>query len=290
MKRDRTKAKRRPRPWLKLPSPRLLKIAAAGAAVGAVLAPVAYVARAGLPQPLHNAWAAVESRTLAVSAQAGLSVQEILVDGRIETPAADVLAVLEVSRNSPILSFEPAEARAKLEKLAWVKTASVERWLPNTIYVRLTEREPLALWQKQGRLTLIDRDGVEIRGTDIGRFSQLPVVVGDDAPPHAAALVALLSTEPELAKRVSAAVRVGGRRWNVNLDMGDGRTVEAQLPELNPAAAWAKLAELERADGLLERNIVTVDLRLPDRLVVRVIRDPVPAAGKRGGKGEKKST
>lgn len=287
MKRERSKASRRPRRWLKKPSPRVLKIGTAIVALVAATAPVVYVAYSGLPETVRGTLASFQSHTLVASGKIGLSVQEILVDGRVETPGAEVLAVLEVSRNSPILGFQPADARAKLEKLAWVKNASVERWLPNTIYVRLTEREPLALWQRQGRLTLIDHDGAEIRNADVSHFSHLPVVVGDDAPPHAAALVALLDTEPALARRVSAAVRVGARRWNVNLDMGDGRTIEVQLPEINPAAAWVRLAELERTNGLFERNIITVDLRIPDRLVVRVIQPP---AAKRGGKSERKST
>jgi len=291
MKKDRSKTARRPRRWLKKPSPRMIRISVAIGALVVAAAPMVYVAHSGLPETLRSTLNTVETRTLAVSGQMGLSVQEILVDGRVETPAADVLALLEVSRNSPILGFQPADARAKLEKLPWVKNASVERWLPNTIYVRLTEREPLALWQRQGRLTLIDRDGAEIRNADVSHFGALPVVVGDDAPPHAATLVALLDTEPTLARRVSAAVRVGARRWNVNLDMGDGRTIEVQLPELNPASAWARLAELERANGLFEHNIITVDLRIPDRLVVRVIKEAPPApAGKRGAKIERKST
>jgi cell division protein FtsQ len=269
----------------------MLKLGIAVLAVATVTAPAIYVAHSGLPETLRATLATMQTRILVTSGQIGLSVQEILVDGRVETPAAEVLAVLEVSRNSPILGFQPADARAKLEKLAWVKTASVERWLPNTIYVRLTEREPLALWQRQGRLTLVDREGAEIRGADVSHFSQLPVVVGDDAPPHAATLVALLATEPALAKRVSAAVRVGARRWNVNLEMGDGRTIEVQLPEINPATAWARLAELEQANGLLEHNIITVDLRIPDRLVVRVIKEAPPASpGSKRGKSERKST
>jgi len=80
----------------------------------------------------------------------------------------------------------------------------------------------------------------------------------------------VLATEPELAKRVNAAVRVGGRRWNLKMDNG----IEIQLPEQNPGAAWAQLAKLERSSNLLARNVETVDLRLPDRLVVRTVPEP----------------
>ena len=283
------KPARRPRRWLKAPSPRALKIAGVVAAISASGGAAAYVMRDGLPVPIRNAWAAAETRLLTASAAIGLSVQEVFVDGRAETPAPDVLRVLEVSRNQPILAFEPAVAKAELEKLPWVKSASVERRLPNTVYVSLIEREPLALWQRRGQLAVIDRDGVEIAGADVDRFANLPVVVGDGAPPRAAALLALLDTEPTLARHVAAAVRVGDRRWNLRLDMGGGRVIDALLPEENMGAAWARLAELERDNGLFERAITAVDLRLPDRLVVRTER-AVPPPAARPDKSAKKAT
>ncbi len=288
----RAKKPRRPRRWprFKWPSARTLKISGAALAFAAAAAPVIYLARTGLPATAIEAYDRTVSRTIAASAQLGLSVQEIFVEGRGETPGADVLEVLDVSRGTPILTFDPALAKADLEKLPWVRTAAVERRLPDTVYVRLKERRPLALWQHHGKYALIGDDGQEIGGTDIARFGHLPVVVGDDAPRHAAGLLSLLSTEPDLERRVVAAVRVGERRWNLRIDAGADRTIEVQLPEINPAAAWSRLAEAVRAAGLFERNVVNVDLRLPDRLVVRVIREPPPAPPAKRGKNERKAT
>jgi cell division protein FtsQ len=292
VKKKTAKPARRPRRWLKLPSPRVLAIIGASSGVAVTGGVTAYLMRDGLPRYAHDAMHATGERMVAASARLGLTVQDVFVEGRVETPAEDVLHVLDVSRNEPILSFDPAAAKAELEKLPWVKSASVERRLPNVVYVKLIEREPLALWQRHGQLTLIDRDGVEIAGVDVGRFGNLPVVVGAGAPPRAAGLLALLATEPELARHVSAAVRVGDRRWNLRLDVGSGRVVEALLPEENPGAAWARLAELARDNGLFERDITAVDLRFPDRLVVRAVRaaPPNPPAGGRGDKPAKKST
>lgn len=287
----RAKSNRRPRRWPRFtrPSARTLKLGAGVAALALALAPIVYVAKAGLPPVASETYDHALSRAIAASASAGLSVQEIFVEGRIETAGTEVLDVLDVSRGTPILTFDPAAAKAELESLPWVRSASVERRLPDTVYVRLKERRPLALWQRHGQHALIGDDGKEIARADIARFSQLPVVVGDDAPAHAAALLSLLSTEPDLARRVTAAVRVGERRWNLRIDAGADRTVEVQLPEVNPAAAWVRLAEAVRASGLFDRNVVNVDLRLPDRLVVRVIKEPPPAAPAKRGKGEKKA-
>jgi cell division protein FtsQ len=227
---------------------------------------------------------------LAATASAGLKVEEILVEGRVETPGPRVLAVLDVKLGMPILAFDPAQARAELERLSWVKAAAVERRLPGTILVRIVERRALALWQHDRRLFVIDREGKEIKDADPAHFARLPLVVGDDAPRHAAQLLALLALEPDLKKRVTAAVRVGARRWNLRMDAGEGATVDVQLPETNAGAAWSRLAELERANKLLGRNVSVIDLRIPDRLIVRAAPEPPPPPRTRGSRNPGKPT
>ncbi len=206
----------------------------------------------------------------AASAGAGLSVQEVLVEGRERTPKPDVLAALGgVSRGSSILAVDTAAARATLEAMPWVKRAVVERNLPGEIYVRLEERRPLAIWQQRGRLQVIDTEGLPIDAAEPGRHTHLLLVVGEDAPDDAARLIAVLRSEPELAERVNAAVRLGGRRWNVRLD----DRVDVQLPEEEMAAAWQQLARLEERQSLLQRNVSVIDMRMPDRMVVRMSPD-----------------
>ena len=199
------------------------------------------------------------------TADAGLAVDDVLVEGRNRTDPGAILTAVRVERGSPILAFDPHTAKAELEALPWVRTAMVERRLPDLVYVRLTEREPLAIWQLNGKLSVIDRTGRVIDGAQAERFATLPLVVGRDAPDHAAALLSVLDSEPELRTKVIAAVRVASRRWNVRLTGG----IDVHLPESEPAAAWSHLARIERQRGVLGRDVVTIDLRLPDRLIVR---------------------
>jgi cell division protein FtsQ len=288
----RRPARRRPNNSLLAwpPSPRTIRIAAMSSAVAVAVGLPLYLWRAGVPDVVADAYQDVRTGVLAATGSAGLKVQEILVEGRVETPARHVLAVLDVKRGSPILAFDPAQARIELERLAWIKDASVERRLPDTIIVRISERRPLALWQHSARLTVIDHDGQEIKDADPAKFSKLPMVVGDDAPKHASQLLALLALEPDLEKRVAAAIRVGSRRWNLRMDAGDGVTVDVQLPEINAGAAWARLAELERANKLLDRSVSVIDLRIPDRLIVRAVRETPPPAPARGARNPGKPT
>ncbi len=195
----------------------------------------------------------------------GFRIEEILVTGRGETSQKDLLAAVGLHRGAPIFAFDPAAARAKIEALPWVKSATVERMLPNTVVLRIRERRPLAIWQSEGRFALIDGEGRIIKRDGLERYAGMLLVVGEDAPSHTADLVRMLAVEPTLRDRVKAAVRVGGRRWNVRLK----NDVDVRLPEENPAEAWKRLAEYDRRHGVLERDVQILDLRIPDRLIVR---------------------
>jgi len=225
-------------------------------------------------------WTAARAEaTLRMTARAGLGVREIVVSGRVHTSSAEILSALDLHVGDPLLGFDSRAARAELERLPWVKEARVERHFPSAVRIRLTERAPLALWQTQGRHAVLDAEGREIRKVDPGAFADLLVVIGADAPAHARDLLDLLATEPDLRPRVTAAVRVAGRRWDLLLDGG----VRIQLPELQAAAAWARLADAQRREAILARAVAQIDLRLADRITVRPVAADaaIPAAAAR---------
>lgn len=200
------------------------------------------------------------------TARLGLVVTDIKVEGRETTDRETILTALGAGPGTPILAISPRRAKEQLESLPWVRTAVVERRLPDTLYIRLVERKPLALWQHGGKIELIDHEGAVIRVTRLDRFAKLPMVVGESAASHAAELLDMLATEPDLAARVTAAIRVGDRRWNLRID----NAIDVLLPAEAAASAWTQLARLERSSAILKRDVQTVDVRLPDRLVLRV--------------------
>lgn len=211
-------------------------------------------------------------QALALSAAVGLVVREVITEGRALTGREDLLTSLAVFAGEPILGVDTATAKSRLERLPWVQSVSVTRLLPDTLHIRLVERRPLALWQRHGSFVLIDGRGRVIEGNHVQRFANLPIIVGPDAPAHAAALFADLSVEPTLLRRVRGASRIGGRRWNLYLD----DDVEVRLPAGNGEAAWRRLAAAERSAGLLERAVSVIDLRQPDRLVLRLTPEALP--------------
>jgi cell division protein FtsQ len=196
----------------------------------------------------------------------GLTVSEITVEGRETTDRETILAALAAGPGTPILAVSPTHVREQLEALPWVRAAVIERRLPGTLYVRLVERKPLALWQHSGKLELVDCEGSIIPVARLDRFAKLPLVVGEGAANHAAELIEMLGSNPDLAARVTAAVRVGDRRWNLRID----NAIDVLLPADAMTTAWSQLARLERSSAILKREVLTIDLRLPDRLVLRV--------------------
>jgi len=254
---------RQARPW----SRRTILLSSGAAALAALALTGFVLQRTGV---IARGVVAVEQRVFAWTAERGLAIGNVQVEGRGRASRAAVLSAVAVARGMPLLAVDPAQAKQRLEAVPWIRSASVERRFPDTLHIRLVERQPLAFWQRHGKLVLIDRDGVVIPTERLDSFRSLIVLVGPDAPGHAAALLDMLATEPDLAAHVAAAVRVGGRRWNLQLDSN----VEIALPEDDPTAGWRRLAQLERSDGILEREIQAVDLRLPDRLVVRTATEP----------------
>jgi len=261
----------------------LLRPAGLGLLAAGALAATALAVMAAHP---YGRLAAVWDSAAEIAAGGGLQVQDVLVEGMHNTPPELVREALGVRRGDPILGFDPHEARERLQLIAWVGQAHVERLLPGTIKVRLEERQPFAIWQREGKFSVIDREGRVVATENVGAFGRLPLIVGLGADRAAAPMVDALRGATEVQERVHALVRVSERRWNLRLRNG----TDVLLPEGQEAAAITRLAELQAKQGLMDRPLVAIDLRLPDKLVLRLPPAPptAPAADQqkpRSGRG-----
>lgn len=197
----------------------------------------------------------------------GFRLDQVTLEGREHADAAAIRQALGIVQGAPILAVSLAEMKTRLEAVPEVKSVGITRVLPNQLAITIHERNPAAWWQQGGEQQLIDAEGVVLARSKYSDTLSLPVVVGEDAPKHVGELLALLNAAPGLKPDVVAAVRVGQRRWNVQLT----REVVVMLPEENPVAAWKRFADLAEKDALLSKAIRSVDMRVEDRVFIMPI-------------------
>ncbi|EJF89061.1 cell division protein FtsQ/DivIB [Bartonella tamiae] len=200
----------------------------------------------------------------AVASTFGFAVEKIDIVGNHHVSDLDVLLALGLDGETSTIGFDAAIARQTLAELPWVRSVDVQKIYPNTVRIALIEREPYAIWQHGDNLDVIDRDGRVIVPFRSGLEKDLPLVVGVGAGVNAASFVPDVATFPSLKSHVRAYVRVGDRRWDVLLDNG----VRIKLPEFDAQKRLSDAVKIEKSQGLFTRDVVSVDLRLPDRIVV----------------------
>jgi len=204
---------------------------------------------------------------------AGFRITEIAINGRKQLSQDEVLAIGGVNGRSSLLFLDAAIVRDKLKANPWIGEATVLKLYPGQIQIDIVERTAFALWQNDGRLAVIADDGAVLEPYLSRRFISLPLVVGKGADTRARDFLALLDRYPQVKSQTKAAIFVGERRWNLRLKDG----LDIRLPEHDVGNALAALSKLDKEDRLFSRDIVAIDMRLQDRLVVQLSEDAAKA-------------
>jgi len=228
----------------------------------------------------------------AVTARTGFAVDKVRVFGHRETSEIDVLDKLELDGWTSLIGFNADSARERITTLPWVESASVRKVYPDVLEIRLQERVPFAIWQHEAELSIIGAKGNIIAPFTGASHSDLPLVVGPGAGEQAAGFIASVAAFPEIASRVKGYIQVADRRWDLRLD--NGMTI--RLPEAGVSQALADVVTMDREQRLLSRDVMSIDMRLADRVVVQlspeaatIRKDALDAQGKARKKAGKKN-
>ena len=236
------------------PRPRLRTLLRGTAAIGLFAAMiVGYAERTRLFDGLVTA-----------SVDAGLRLETIEVRGRSHTPKPVIIAASELTLGEPMLTISLPALHERLSTIGWIRTVAVERRMPSTIRVEITERVPMALLQTEDGHRVIDETGTVIAGADPSAFGHLTVVAGSSAARNAAPILNILRTEPELFAEVWAVTFQSERRWDVHLRSG----IRVRLPETDPRTAWSQLAIIDHSKQITDRDLAVIDMRVPDQMIV----------------------
>ena len=211
--------------------------------------------------------AAAYQQYAALAAKAGFQVKRVPVTGmeRVDQLKVYQLVLAEKDRAMPLVDIE--KIRADLLQYGWIKDARVSRRLPDTLAVEIIERKPAALWQRNGRYSLIDANGIVLANVRAGEGGDLPTLNGNGANAHIVALNALLDNASALKSQVSGASWIGKRRWDLQFQTGE--TLALPEGEAEAAKALLNFARLDGVHRLLGRDLIHFDLRDPDRAYFR---------------------
>jgi cell division protein FtsQ len=197
---------------------------------------------------------------------AGFRIVSLALSGEHHISREEVLTIAGVTDRSALLFLDVEETRERLKTNPWIADATVLKLYPGELQIEIKEREPFALWQKDGQVSVIAADGTVLEPYRNPRLRHLPLLVGRGADVQAKDFLALLGRFPDIREQVRASILVGQRRWNLRLK----NSLDVRLPEEGVASALERLVALDRDAKLLSRDIVAVDLRLPDRVTVRL--------------------
>jgi cell division protein FtsQ len=209
---------------------------------------------------------------------AGFMLRRVEITGNERVSTLDIYNVAFDQDSMAMPLIDLAGTRARLLRFGWIRDVQVSRRLPDTLVVRVVERVPVAIWQNNLQLSLIDADGVVLEPVRVAAMPDLPLVIGPDANRHIVNLGALIEAAPRLRPQIAGATWVGQRRWDIRFQSGE----TLSLPEGDDEArrAITRFAMMDQQNPLLGQNFARIDMRDPRRTYVRISREPgaiVPA-------------
>ncbi|MEM7237466.1 MAG: cell division protein FtsQ/DivIB [Pseudomonadota bacterium] len=242
--------------------------------IAIIYLPLAVVAlivwRVAADETLSGALRAEVNRVFEVAMEdPDLAVRKVEVLGGSDELHSRLTDQLGTIVGVPAMALDLRDLRSRIEELGAVRSARVELSTKGTLRVLVSERRPAALWRDpDGNLHVVDKSGVRI-STAATRSARpgLILILGDGALDQVSEALRIMRAAPAFQPRLRALVRVGERRWDLVLD----RDLRVLLPETGAPDAIARVMALHMGeDQLLERDLKVIDMRVPERPVLRM--------------------
>lgn len=223
------------------------------------------------------------SEIFETTATRGWGLEDITLEGRQKTSKADLLQVTGLKRGDNIIEIDLKKLGEKIKTLPWIKEVSItRRYFPNILHISISEKKVKSIWQYKNEFYPIDEDG-KIIETEYVPQKDILLIVGEDAPENINALTEILETDKELFSRIKAANFISKRRWDLIFDnIENGITVK--LPQEDVKEAWEKLIKLNTTNGILKRKLTFIDLRLKNKVIVKISEESEAGADSAGNK------
>lgn len=211
---------------------------------------------------------------------AGFELKAITLTGQRELAEGDILEAAQLSTRDALPFIDAQALRDRLLKLPLVRDAEVSKLYPDHVVISVKEREAFAYWQRAGKISVIARDGTVIDELRDETELALPFVVGEGANARVEEYLKLAQIAGGLRAPARAGILVSGRRWTLRLDNG----VDVKLPETKPEQALERLVRLDRDHKILNRDVLSLDMRIEGRATLRLSEEAYAARAEKLGR------
>jgi cell division protein FtsQ len=176
------------------------------------------------------------------------------------------LYLADEGRRDGLVTFAQ-DVRRTISGLDAVARAELHIRAGGVLQITIDERLPAVVWRGRDGLELLDVNGLRVSA--LGARSDrpdLPLIAGEGAYEGVPEALDILAAASPIEDRIRGLVRVGARRWDVVLDRGQ----RVMLPETGAVRAMERVIAMDKAEEMLARDLVTVDLRQSDRPTLRM--------------------
>jgi cell division protein FtsQ len=195
----------------------------------------------------------------------GFTIENIYLEGQNYANINEITSLIEKHKKQSIFSLDIWWLKNELEKNQWILAASVVKEYPSTLHIRIIERQPIAIWQKNNQHYLLDEHGAIIKDNQTANFTDLPVITGDGSKLYGPKIIRTINNFNIIKKNIISLIRVGNRRWNIRIKNGP----EIKLPENNLDQALHNLIQYHHSHNLLNSKYESIDLRVENKIYLK---------------------
>lgn len=196
----------------------------------------------------------------------GIRLETVKVGGNTVIPLQNIMETLSLPKGYPMLAINTNDLRQKLERQGWIKSAIVTKSLPNTLVIQITEHTPMALWQNNKKYQLISKNGDLMGQSHMNQFLDLLLLVGNNIPKRTQDISHMLDNMPLIKNRIKIVSLMSDRWWALKTKSD----IEILLPIENAPQHASFLNTIQQEKQILDRDIIRIDLRIPDRMVIKL--------------------
>lgn len=201
----------------------------------------------------------------------GVRCEKIVIQGTSRLTPKDLQKLWHINhRQSPSSPSSPSFVLASVDEMResllknypWIRSAIVARRLPSTLMVYVHERRPMALWQNNQKIMMVDDQGVVLPEKIFERTKDMILIVGPRAPSEFLSIKPLLECYAKRMPKVRAAVLLRSHRWDLYL--ANGLTIK--LPLEDPERALNVMCRL--LPSISPERFSMIDMRFKDSVIL----------------------